>query len=267
MGAVSLGPLVFSADRFAAILGLAVFFIAATILARKVDPRFNTWSWRTFVAALIAGRLGHVALYWQNFSAEPLRVFALWEGGFFWPPAAAAVILMMLFGLKTTSLRLWAAAPLAAALMTANIAWQLTGTTPATPLPERAFKTLAGPVHDFTRPTGRPMVINLWASWCPPCRREMPMMAEVAGEVEGVDFIFANQGEDGGTVNGYLAGEGLTLRTVLIDGFSDLSRHYGAPGLPATLFIGADGKVRGTHLGEISREIFQSNIQRLTAAQ
>ena len=50
---------------------------------------------------------------------------------------------------------------------------------------------------------------------------------------------------------------------VLLDSFGDLARHYGAPGLPATLFIGADGVLRHAHLGEISRETLQSRISGL----
>jgi thiol-disulfide isomerase/thioredoxin len=108
-----------------------------------------------------------------------------------------------------------------------------------------------------------PRVVNLWATWCPPCRREMPMMAELAADTEGVAFVFANQGEGKQAVRRYLASAGLSLETILIDPFSALSRFYGAPGLPATLFIDAEGILRHAHLGEISREVLQSNIDRL----
>ena len=107
------------------------------------------------------------------------------------------------------------------------------------------------------------MVINLWATWCPPCPRDMPMMAEVAGSTDEADFVFANQGESRDAVDRYLAENGMALDHVLLDSFGELARHYGAPGLPATLFVGADGVLSHAHLGEISRETLQSRISGL----
>jgi len=262
MTAVTLGPLVLSAERFAVLLGLAVFLVVTGVLSRRVDRRFDTWSWWVLIAGVAAARLGHVAVHWRSFAEEPLRAFALWEGGFFWPTAAGAIALLVGFGLRTARLRLWALVPLAAALFTWNVTWHLLGTTPATPVPDTAFPTLDGRRLDLSA-TDRPQVVNLWATWCPPCRREMPMMADVAAAAEGVDVIFANQGESGQTVTDYLSQAGLTLDTVVLDSLSELSRHYGTRGLPVTLFIDTDGTLRDAHLGEISREVLQSGIQEL----
>ena len=67
-------------------------------------------------------------------------------------------------------------------------------------------------------------------------------------------FVFANQGEDAPRIRRYLSQEGLLLPNVLMDGLGELGRHYRAPGLPATLFVGADGRLVDIHMGEISRE-------------
>lgn len=91
------------------------------------------------------------------------------------------------------------------------------------------------------------------------------MMADVAASTSDAEFIFANQGEGRQAVERYLAQAGLSLDTILLDQFGDLGRHYRAPGLPATLFVGGDGVLRHAHLGEISREVLQSNIARLRA--
>lgn len=202
-------------------------------------------------------------LHWQSFSGEPLRIFALWEGGFHWPSGLIAIALSVFLVLRTRRLRLWALLPLALALVVWNTAWQLTGGTQAIALPASAFRTLSGDSHSLSTTSGKPMVINLWATWCPPCRREMPMMAEVAASTEGAEFVFANQGESRDAIERYLTDNGISLDNVLLDPFGDLARHYGAPGLPATLFVGADGVLEHAHLGEISRETLQSRISTL----
>lgn len=263
MNAVSLGPLVLADDRFAVVLGLFVFMIVTGIISRRVDPRFNAWSWWAFLGGLAAARLGHVLLHLQSFQAEPLRVFALWQGGFYWPTGAAAVAVSLFLVLSSARQRLWALLPLALAVVVWNTSWQLTGGTRPLAVPERAFETLAGASYRLGERDGMPRVVNLWATWCPPCRREMPMMAELAAATEGVAFVFANQGEGKQAVRRYLESAGLSLETILIDPFSELSRFYDAPGLPATLFIDAEGILRHAHLGEISREVLQSNIDRL----
>lgn len=265
MNSVSLGPLAMAADRFAVVLGIFTFVLATGMLARRVDQRFHAWSWWVLISGIAAARLGHVLLHWQSFAAEPLRIFALWQGGFYWPAAAAAVGLTVLLVLRTARLRLWALLPLALGLFVWNTAWQLSGETLAIALPVVSFETLSGGDHTLGAKPGTPKVINLWASWCPPCRREMPMMADVAATTAGTDFIFANQGESRQVVERYLAAAGLSLDTVVLDQFGQLGRHYRAPGLPATLFIGGDGVLRHAHLGEISREVLQANIDRLRA--
>jgi thiol-disulfide isomerase/thioredoxin len=263
MNAVSLGPLVLAADRFAVILGIFTFILVTGIITRRIDDRFHSWSWWVLLGGIAAARLGHVLLHWQSFAAEPLRIFAVWDGAFYWPAGAVAIAASILLVLRTARLRLWALLPLALGFVVWNTAWQLTGDTQAIALPASTFRTLSGDTYSLSAPSGKPMVINLWATWCPPCRREMPMMAELARSMEGAEFVFANQGESRDLIERYLADNGISLDHVLLDQFGDLARHYGAPGLPATLFVGVDGVLEHAHLGEISRETLQSRISGL----
>lgn len=252
------------ASRFAVVLGIFAFLIGTTLLANKIDPRFNRWTWIALLGGVAAARLGHVALNWQGFVAEPWRILALWQGGFYWPTGFAALGISIVLVLRPLPLRLWALVPIATALFVWNGVSILTGQTRAIALPPQAFETMQGQSFEFGKGDGKPRVVNLWASWCPPCRREMPMMAELAATSTNVEFVFANQGEGRAAVDAYLKSEQLDLGQLVLDQFSDLSRHYGAPGLPATLFIGADGVLKSAHLGEISRETLQDNINRLT---
>ena len=86
------------------------------------------------------------------------------------------------------------------------------------------------------------MVINLWASWCPPCRREMPVLAAAQKKNTDVLFIFANQGEDGSTVQNYLTRAGLTLDNVYLDSGTNFGHEVGSTALPTTLFYDPNGR-------------------------
>jgi thiol-disulfide isomerase/thioredoxin len=264
MNAFSIGPLMFSPDRFAAVLAIGIFLAGTELLARNVDPRFSGWSWRAGVAFLIGARLSHVVRHFDSFSAEPMRALAVWQGGFQVSAGiAAALTITLIYLRRRPRLLIWTPVPAAAAAFAALLVIQLTAGVPPTPLPSGTYNALDGSAVAPASLTGKPMVINLWASWCPPCRREMPMMADVAAANDMATFLFVNQGEDEAAVRSYLEAEGLALGTVLLDGLGRFSRHYTTPGLPATLFIGADGRLRSIHMGEISREALLAGIAKL----
>jgi len=265
MQAVSIGPLIFAGDRLAAIVGIGAFMAVTSILSSRLDPRIGRWSSWALIAGLITARLGHVIENAASFAAEPWRILAVWQGGFSWPWAAASAVAVSVALARTRRTAIGAVLSLAIALFAWNVVWQLTNATPATPMPDVALENIKGGDASLTAFKGKPVVVNLWASWCPPCRREMPMIAEMAAARDDVTFLFVNQGERRTTIEGYLNNEELTLSNVLLDARMDVPRHYATPGLPVTLFIGADGKLRSVHVGEISREALQNAISRLIA--
>lgn len=263
VNAIELGPLVLAADRFAAVLGIFTFMLVAGFVANRVEGKFNLWTWVALIGGIIAARVVHVALHWQNFAAEPLRAFAIWDASFFWPAGIAAAFVSIFIVLKTLEARLWAVLPIGLGVVVWNVSGLLMAGAPIVALPESTYQTLAQTPYTLDANNGRPKVINLWATWCPPCRREMPMMADIAANTDGVDFIFANQGEGYEQVEQYLAREGIELETVLLDSTHELSRHYRMRGLPVTLFIDADGTLNRAHMGEISRETLETRIGQL----
>src|SRR5690606_6628168 len=100
-----------------------------------------------------------------------------------------------------------------------------------------------------------------WATWCPPCRREMPVLAAAQQRETGVEFIFANQGEPMEAVQTYLASEALELRNVLLDPRMQLSQHMGTQGMPTTLFFDATGTLVHTHMGELSTATLKRGLE------
>ena len=82
-------------------------------------------------------------------------------------------------------------------------------------LPELAFTSLEGQTVQLKEFEGKPTVVNLWATWCPPCVREMPVLHAAQDKHQDVNFVFLNQGEEPGQVSRWLDSQRLPLRNVL----------------------------------------------------
>jgi thiol-disulfide isomerase/thioredoxin len=113
---------------------------------------------------------------------------------------------------------------------------------------------------------GKPLVVNLWATWCPPCRSEMPVLAQAQEQVSGVNFAFANQGEYAQTVQKYLAASQLSLANVLLDPGKKLGQQLGSMALPTTLFFNASGRLVDTHIGALSSASLADKLNKLQTA-
>ncbi|MHB8378307.1 MAG: TlpA family protein disulfide reductase [Acidimicrobiales bacterium] len=97
---------------------------------------------------------------------------------------------------------------------------------------------------------GRPLVINFWASWCVPCRTEMPLL-EKAYRAEGgkVAFIGIDTNDTPAAALAFLAKVHVSYPTAS-DTNGSLAAKYGLFGLPTTIFISSAGKVLGRHIGQ-----------------
>ncbi|WP_209425800.1 TlpA family protein disulfide reductase [Pararhodobacter sp. SW119] len=270
MSAVTIGPFVLGIDRAAALGGIAIFLLVAEVLGRRMGgaagAALRSWAVQIVLFGGIAARLGHVATYWDAYADAPWRVLAIWQGGFSGQWAAGAVLLVTILAMNRARAML---KPGLLALVLGIVAWQgvlwQAGPLPRTLVSEQRFETLTGPDFALSDHAGRPIVLNLWATWCPPCRRELPMMAEVAAENAGITFAFASQREAPQRVAQYLVMERIDLPNVVLDLNGDLGRHYGSLGLPTTVFIGANGKLVSLHVGEIARERLEAEVARLLA--
>ncbi len=110
---------------------------------------------------------------------------------------------------------------------------------------------------------GKPLIVNLWATWCPPCRREMPMLAVAQQRERGVKFVFANQGESRAAVMRYLSASQLGLANITLDRYNELGNVAGSGMLPATLFYDGSGRLIDTHLGELTAATLEKKLSQL----
>lgn len=222
------------------------------------------------LAALLSARLVFVLTWLDSYRDAPWTLLDIRDGGFTpWAGVAAALLVALWQGAWQATLR----RPLILGLVAGVLAWsamqgglRLMASAENTSRPTVRLTTLTGESVDLaTLSAGQPLVVNLWASWCPPCRREMPVLAAAQQRETGVRFVFANQGEDAAPVLRYLAGNSLKLSNVVFDPAAALGRAVGSKALPTTLFYDATGRLVDTHLGELSAASLASKLQRLRA--
>ena len=108
-----------------------------------------------------------------------------------------------------------------------------------------------------------PVLMNVWASWCVPCRREMPLL-QAAHEEYGdrVTFIGVNHQDQRDAALEFLRETGVTYRSGF-DPQGSTARTYGAFGLPTTYFITASGRIVATKTGELTDTELASELDRL----
>ena len=136
------------------------------------------------------------------------------------------------------------------------------------PLPGRGAPLNVGDVaHDFSLPDldgnqvslsefeGRPVIVNFWATWCPPCRLEMPTFQNVfeTHQDDGLVILAVNEAERSGTVNDFFYDEMGFSYTPLLDEDAQVGEAYGAVGLPSTFFINGSGVVTAVHRGALTQ--------------
>lgn len=115
-----------------------------------------------------------------------------------------------------------------------------------------ALKTLDGVAHDLAQYRGKVVLVNFWATWCEPCREEMPSIERLKEKFAGqpFDVLAVNVDEPEARVRAFLEKTPLQL-TVLLDPGKAVTKNWDARILPASFVIGRDGRVHYSVVGEI----------------
>jgi thiol-disulfide isomerase/thioredoxin len=266
---VNLGPLALSSGLLALLFGVIAALATAGFLHRRGYADTGNPLFLILGLGLLGARLAYVAGWWPQYAQQPLSILNIRDHGF--DPLAGTlgvIVAALLVGWRRPSLRRPLAASvvigIAATGFAGLLAYKLTAQAQA-PLPALQLGDLDGRAVDVESLRGQPTVINLWATWCGPCRREMPVLAEAQRTMPQVRFVFADQGESAPTVRQFLQAQQLTLQHVLIDENLQLSNYYNVRGYPTTLFIDARGRLRDTHMGELSPATLADRLQRIEA--
>jgi len=265
---ISIGPfsirvvIVFAAALVAWVVARSV---AKRCTAEKPYKAAGSLIFDALFIGLLVARLVYIAQWWQAYFATPMSMIAVGDGGYTWWAGILAALAFVGWrtraqcGLRRSAL---------AGVLTGVLVWAGAGAVldhvqrTASPLPALQLTTLAGQPIDLSAYKGRPVVLNLWASWCPPCRREMPAFEQAQQAFPDVAFVMLNQGESAQKAQSFLYKEGLHFDDVLLDSSSQAMQALGARGLPTSFFIDAEGFVVHAHMGELTLATISNAVER-----
>jgi thiol-disulfide isomerase/thioredoxin len=266
---VAIGPLTFSAVLLLGLLGAVLGMVAAAWAGREQKVDVEPLLFRAAVVGFLAARLGFVLQFRELYFAAPLSVIDIRDGG--WMPVAgfaAAALFLVAAAFRRAAMR----KPLAVAVGTAATVWVMGAAALASlpsegggRLPALALEDLQGRQVALSAFHGKPTVVNLWATWCPPCRRELPALREAQAQRADVNFVFLDQGESPDKVRRFLAAQDLPLANVLLDLHGKAGEQLGTRALPTTFFFDAQGRLADVRVGELSPATLAQRLGALTS--
>ncbi len=265
MNTVNLGSIAIPMALVILFIAIAASLVVAQWCNRANKINIESKLWLVLLLGLLAARVSFVLMYFSQYQAAPLSMLNIRDGGF---DVTVAVTAMLL----ATAWLAWRDArqrkPMILAVFTGLLLW-LGGSfltkqlTSESSLPDISLVTLDGTSVKLAALQGKPVVINLWASWCPPCHREMPVFQDAQIKNQDVTFVFANQGESAEVINQYLAAYQLKLTNVLLDPDMELGKSTSSFAFPTTLFFNTQGQLIERRSGEVSSATLARSIEAL----
>jgi peroxiredoxin len=131
--------------------------------------------------------------------------------------------------------------------------------------PPFSLKDTNGNIFSSAQLAGKPAAINFFATWCPPCREEIPGFVEVYNKhkEKGFEMIGISLDTDTrGNLPGFLMSNNVGYR--ILFGDLDTARAYGGvSALPTTFFVGKDGEIKNVHIGYMDKDAFDKEVMKL----
>ena len=176
---LNIGPLTLAMPHVILLGSLLLASLLGWRVGRRSGRNPERQLFRLLLVAVLVARLAFVATYWAYYRDDWLSIIDIRDGGFIaWPGLVAALALGIWWGWRDSGLR----RPLGIALTVGVLSWGFGNLAwysfeQGTRLPEMALRDSQGRPVALEDYAGQPLVINLWATWCPPCRREMLVSA------------------------------------------------------------------------------------------
>lgn len=130
--------------------------------------------------------------------------------------------------------------------------------------PDFALKGLNGQTVRLSELRGKPVMVNFWATWCPPCRQEMPDIEKAYKKYrdEGIVFLGVDQMEDPDIVQKFVKENGYSW-VFLLDSEGEASKQFRASALPTTFFIDRQGVIRDMQIGALTAAQLESKLSKI----
>lgn len=131
----------------------------------------------------------------------------------------------------------------------------------AVPAPDFTLQTLDGESVSLSDYRGKLVMINFWASWCPPCNSEMPDLQSYYEQHKDEDFIIlgVNYQDTPDKVQAFVEKYGVTF-PILLDSDGQVANLFGVQGLPTSFFVDKQGNVLGYQPGPVTKEMLEDGI-------
>ena len=131
------------------------------------------------------------------------------------------------------------------------------------PAEDFSLPDISGEIISLSDYQGKAVLINFWATWCPPCLTEMPLFQAYADKYpESLIVIAVNAGEGEESVRAFVEHYGYDM-VFLVDVETTVSKLYQVRGLPTSLFIDPDGQLVATHIGKLDESLLSTYLQKI----
>ncbi len=131
--------------------------------------------------------------------------------------------------------------------------------------PPFSLKDINGNIFSSAQLAGKPVVINFFATWCPPCREEIPGFVEVYNRHRSEGFEMVGISLDTDTresLPGFLLSNKIGYR-ILFGDLATAKAYGGVSSLPTTFFVGKDGEIKSVHVGYMDTDAFDKEVRKL----
>jgi cytochrome c biogenesis protein CcmG/thiol:disulfide interchange protein DsbE len=127
------------------------------------------------------------------------------------------------------------------------------------PIPDFELIDLKGEKVTGNEFQGKPLIINFWATWCAPCKLELPLLQDTAHKYEkDINLIAVDSDEPRDVVNKYVAQNNYNL-PVLMDESGEMSNAFGVHAFPVTFFVDDKGILQAMHIGQLDEKLLNDN--------
>lgn len=136
----------------------------------------------------------------------------------------------------------------------------------AGPAPDFTLKTVGGPNLRLAEQRGQVVMVNFWATWCAPCKQEMPHLNQLYDKYRGTGFVLLGVNVDDDPAKAAAEAAKLGIKfPVLLDSAKAVSKAYALNAMPTTFVIDRDGQVRHVHQGYRNgfEQVYEQQIRAL----